>query len=68
MMKKVYEFPVTDVMELSPSVILTGSVEEPNAGINPDDDVDAGAIESRRRNNVWDDEEDEEDDNYGYKY
>lgn len=67
-MKKVYEFPVTDVMELSPSVILTGSVEEPNAGINPDDDVDAGDIESRRRNNVWDDEEDEEDDNYGYKY
>lgn len=61
MMKKVYELPITSVIEISTSVILAGSPGVPEASVDPDDDVDAESIESRRHNDVWDDEDEEEE-------
>jgi hypothetical protein len=53
---------MTNVIEISTSVILAGSAGVPNAQVDPNEDIDADEIESRRHNDVWDDEEDEEDD------
>jgi hypothetical protein len=61
MMKKVYELPITSVIEISTSVILAGSAGVPNAQVDPDEDIDADKIESRRHNDVWDDDEEEDD-------
>jgi len=61
MMKKVYELPMTNVIEISTSVILAGSAGVPNAQVDPNEDIDADEIESRRHNDVWDDEDEEDD-------
>ena len=58
-MKKIYEMPVTEVMKIATHTILAGSPGKPNAPVDPiEGEVEAGGIESRRRN-VWDDEEEE---------
>ena len=61
MMKKVYELPITSVIEISTSVILAGSPGVPEAQVDPDEDIDADKVETRRHNDVWDDEDEEDD-------
>ena len=57
-MKKTYQIPETVTMKIATSMILSAS--DPNVKVDKNESVDAGDVESRRSNNVWD-EEDEED-------
>ena len=60
-MKKIYQNPKLEVIKISTPTIMAGSVEAPNATVDPNEEsVDPDKIESRRHNNVWDDAEEEE--------
>ena len=57
-MKKTYQIPETVTMKIATSMILSAS--DPQVGLDKDATVNAGEVDARRSNNVWD-EEDEED-------
>ena len=57
-MKKTYQIPETVTMKIATSMLLITS--DPQVGLDKDAAVDAGEVDARRSNNVWD-EEDEED-------
>ena len=63
-MKKRYDKPETLVVVLGTrAMLLAGSVEKPTAGIDPSEEVEPGAVESRRgSHNVWDDPEEDTQD------
>lgn len=55
-MSKVYICPDTQVVKIQGGMILTAS--NPTPTVDPDENVDANEIESRRDNfSIWDDEE-----------
>ena len=58
-MKKIYQKPKTLTMKISTSIILTTS--DPDVKVDKDSEsVDAGSVDARRNNNVWDEEDEEE--------
>ena len=56
-MKKIYQKPETLTVKITSSNILSAS--NPQVGLDPDESVDAGSVESRR-NNLWDEDEEED--------
>ena len=68
-MKKIYQSPITEIVRVGITTILTESAGTPAAPVDPNEPpVDAEEIESRRHNsnNIWDDDEDEQYKNQGY--
>lgn len=57
-MKKAYQSPETEVVNVVMESMMAGSVGTPDAGIDPEGSVNAGSIESRR-NSLWDDDEED---------
>ena len=57
-MKKIYQTPETVTIKIATPMLLIGS--DPQVGADPNETpVDAGDVESRRNNNMWDDEEED---------
>ncbi len=56
-MKKIYMMPETLVLKIQTASMI--AVSEPDVVVNPDEEVEAGSIESRRYGSMWDDDDDE---------
>lgn len=56
-MKKTYMKPALQMEQMDDQNIICAS--DPNVGINTGGSVDAGSVESRRLDNVWDEDEEE---------
>lgn len=57
-MKKIYMMPETLVLKIQTTSMI--AVSEPDVVVNPDEEVEAGNIESRRYGSIWDDDEEED--------
>lgn len=57
-MKKIYQTPETVTMRIATPMILAAS--DPQVVLDPTEgSVEAGEVESRRSNNIWDEEEED---------
>lgn len=56
-MKKIYQTPETVTMRIATPMILAAS--DPQVIVDPTESVEAGEVESRRSNNIWDEEEED---------
>lgn len=56
-MKKEYMTPVSTEVRISLTLLNTTSPGRPQAAVEPEETVEAEAIESRMTYSVWDDEE-----------
>ena len=58
-MKKQYIDPKTEILAVTPNIILSASTPDVSYE-NDEDPIDPENEESRRRKDIWDDEEEEE--------
>lgn len=57
-MKKIYMMPETLVLKIQTTSMIAGS--DPQAALDPSEEVEAGSVESRRYGSIWDDDDDDE--------